>query len=173
MEVFFDDLQAHVQILEAEGSGFACHLSDTRRLKIVLSKLPADVVIAWTNYKNDRNVTVDIRLLYEWLRSVKVWQKADVRSFYESRIKHNIHTLLSGKYQTDAYCPKKCWVHKKQHKIYECQRFKECGEKKQAVQSKGACFKCLQHGHIARKCRKIMSNKGKNTYTHPMLRHNY
>ena len=65
---FFDDLQAHIQILEAQGPDVACHLYDPRRLKVVLSKLPTDVVIAWTSYKEDRNLSTDIRQLCEWLR---------------------------------------------------------------------------------------------------------
>ena len=32
---FFDDLQAHIQILEAQGPDVACHLYDPRRLKVV------------------------------------------------------------------------------------------------------------------------------------------
>ena len=48
---FFEDLQAHTQIHEAQGPDVACHLYDRRRLKVVLSKLPTDVVVAWKTYK--------------------------------------------------------------------------------------------------------------------------
>ena len=65
---FFDDLQAHIQILEAQRPDVACHPYDPRRLKVALSKLPTDVVIAWTSYKEDRNLNNDIRLLCEWLQ---------------------------------------------------------------------------------------------------------
>ena len=44
--------------------------------------------------------------------------------------------------------------------------------RKQEVRNKGACFRCLQHGHMARMCRTNMNDKGKKTWTHPMLRSN-
>ena len=94
---FFDDLQAHIQILEAQGPDVACHLYDPRRLKVVLSKLPTDVVIAWTSYKEDRNLSTDVRLLCEWLRRrVRILEKADVRQLCESRSKHSIHATVSN-----------------------------------------------------------------------------
>eukprot|EP00112_Aurelia_sp_Birch-Aquarium-sp1_P005177 Seg1587.2 transcript_id=Seg1587.2/GoldUCD/mRNA.D3Y31 product="hypothetical protein" protein_id=Seg1587.2/GoldUCD/D3Y31 len=44
--------------------------------------------------------------------------------------------------------------------------------RKQEVRNKGACFRCLQHGHMARICRTNMNDKGKKTWTHPMLHNN-
>ena len=41
--------------------------------------------------------------------------------------------------------------------------------RKQEVRNKGACFRCLQHGHMARMCRTNMNDKGKKAWTHPML----
>ena len=48
----------------------------------------------------------------------------------------------------------------------------EVETRKQEVRNKGACFRCLQHGHMARMCRTNMNDKGKKTCTHPMLRSN-
>ncbi len=67
---FFYDLQAHIKILEAQGPDVACYLYDPRRLKVVLSKLPTDVVVAWTSYKEDRNLNTDIRQLRVWLTNL-------------------------------------------------------------------------------------------------------
>lgn len=44
---FHDELQAHVHILEAFGPDKVKHFDDLKRLKTVLSKLPADTVFAW------------------------------------------------------------------------------------------------------------------------------
>ena len=89
---FYDDRQAHIQILEAQGRDVICHLCDPRRLKVVLSKLPMDVVIAWTSYREDENLNNNIRLLCEWLRRrVKILEKADVKRLGETRSGLSIH----------------------------------------------------------------------------------
>ena len=55
--------------------------------------------------------------------------------------------------------------------IYKCQKFEKMDveTRKQEVRNKGACFRCLQHGHMARMCRTNMNDKGKKTWTHPKL----
>ena len=99
---FFDDLQAHIQILEAQGPHVARHLYDPKRLKVVLSKLPTDVVVAWTSYKENRNLNTDIRLLCEWLRRrVRILEKADFTQLGETRPKHSMHTTLNNSSKRD------------------------------------------------------------------------
>ena len=172
---FFDDLQAHIQILEAQGPDVACHLYDPRRLKVVLSKLPTDVVVAWTSYKEDRNLSTDIRLLCEWLRRrVRILEKADVKQLGETRPKHSIHTTLNNSSRRHPPDSKQCWLCQENHVIYKCQKFEKMDVemRKQEVRNKGACFRCLQHGHMARMCRTNMNDKGRKTWTHPMLRNN-
>ena len=172
---FFDDLQAHIQILEAQGPDVACHLYDPRRLKVVLSKLPTDVVVAWTSYKEDRNLSTDIQPLCEWLRRrVRILEKADVKQLGVSRPKHSIHTTLNNSSRRHTPDSKQCWLCQENHVIYKCQRFEKMDveTRKQEVRNKGTCFRCLQHGHMARMCRTNMNDKGKKTWTHPMLRSN-
>ena len=99
----FDDLPAHIQILEAQGPDVARHLYDPRILMVVLSKLPTDVVVAWTSYKEDRNLNTDIRLLCEWLRRwVRFLEKADVKQLGETGPKHSINTTLKNSSRHDA-----------------------------------------------------------------------
>eukprot|EP00794_Sanderia_malayensis_P002620 gene2620-3033_t len=122
-------------------------------------------------YKEDRSLGIDIRLLCEWLRRrVKILEKADVRQSCEPKPKHSIHAALSsGRDTTDS---RRCWLCKENHTIYKCQRFEKMNveTRKQEVRNKGACFRCLHHGHMARNCRTNMNDKGKKTWTHPMLR---
>ena len=123
---FFDDLQAHIQILEAQGPDVACHLYDPRRLKVVLSKLPTDVVVAWTSYKEDRNLSTDIRLLCEWLRRrVRILEKADVKQLGETRPKHSIHTTLNNSSRLPTPDSKQFWLCQENHVIYKCQKFEK------------------------------------------------
>ena len=120
---FFDDLQAHIQILEAQGPDVICHLCDPRRLKVVLSKLPMDVVIAWTSYKEDKNLNNDIRLLCEWLRRrVRILEKADVKQLGETRSRLSIHATLNTSSRCDTPNSKQCWLCQGNHVIFKCQK---------------------------------------------------
>ena len=50
----FDDLQAHVQVLEGMGPDVSKYLDDPRRMKAVVAKLPASLKIAWALYKDEK-----------------------------------------------------------------------------------------------------------------------
>jgi len=172
---FYDNLQAHIQILEAQGPDVICHLCDPRRLKVVLSKLPTDVVIAWTSYKEDKNLNNDIRLLCEWLRRrVRILEKADVKHLGE-RSRLSIHTTLNNSCSCDTPNSKQCWLCQGNHVIFKCQKWQKVDVemRRQEVHKNGACFRCLQQGHMARACRTNMNDKGRRTWTHPMLRSDF
>lgn len=75
-----------------------------------------------------------------------------------------------------------CWYHNAEnHDISDCTAFKNLSgnDKFEKVKSNGACFVCLQQGHMARRCisRKqcdIVDNMQRcNKYHHPILHINY
>ena len=55
--------------------------------------------------------------------------------------------------------------------IFKCQKWQKMDVemRRQEVRKNGACFKCLRQGHMARACRANMDDKGRRTWTHPML----
>ena len=123
---FFDDLQAHIQILEAQGPEVSCHLCDPKRLKVVLSKLPPDVVVAWTSYKEERDLNNDIRLLCEWLRRrVRILEKADIKQLGETRSRLSIHATMSNSSRCDTPNSTKCWLCQGNHVIFKCQKWEK------------------------------------------------
>ena len=48
---FYDELKAHVQVLESLGPDVSVYLNDPRRMRTVVSKLPSDKIVAWTMHK--------------------------------------------------------------------------------------------------------------------------
>ena len=44
--------------------------------------------------------------------------------------------------------------------------------RRQEVRNNGACLTCLRQGHMARVCRTNMNDKGRRTWTHPLLCNN-
>ena len=65
---FFDDLQAHLQVLEGMGPDVSKYLDDPRRMKAVVSKLPVSLAIAWVLYKDGKTIDADLRTFCDWLR---------------------------------------------------------------------------------------------------------
>ena len=65
---FYDDLKAHVQVLESLGPEVYVHVNDPCRMRIIVSKLPSDISKAWTVYKDNKNIDVDMLEFCEWLR---------------------------------------------------------------------------------------------------------
>ena len=147
-----------------------------KKTEDLLSKLPSAVVIVWTSYKEDRNLNTDIRLLCEWLRRrVKILEEADVRQVCEPRSENSVHATLSNNKRCDTSYSKHCWLCQGNHLIFKCGEFEKMDveTRKQEEQNKGTCFRCLQHGHMARNCKTNINYKGKKTWTNPMLLHNF
>ena len=60
---FFNDLQAHVQVLEGMGPDVSKYLDDPRRMKAVVAKLPPSLAIAWALYKDEKTIDADFENL--------------------------------------------------------------------------------------------------------------
>ena len=62
---FYDDLNANAQIIENMGPEVAMHLNDPRRMKLLASKLPRNLVVAWATYQEDHTVGADMHAFAE------------------------------------------------------------------------------------------------------------
>ena len=78
---FYDELQAHVSIIEAMGPDEAKHLDDPKRLKTVLGKLPRDIVFGWTKYRVENGISTDLTYFCHWLcKRVTIAEKAEIKT---------------------------------------------------------------------------------------------
>ena len=165
---FYDDLNANVQIIENMGPEVAMHLNDPRRMKLLASKLPRNLVVAWATYQEDHTVGADMRAFAEWLRKkVEVQFSTDLgekRVATKPIFKPHLHMATRDEVTQTQNKEKKfplkkgsCWVCQDgNHWPSECTVFGKMtvDERKQLVQQKGACFKCLLRGHLMKMCRR-------------------
>ncbi len=171
---FYDDLNANIQIIENMGPEVATHLNDPRRMKLLSSKLPHNLAVAWATYQDDHNIGADMSALAEWLRKkVHILEKVEIQSSTDSGEKrvltkpvfkpHVYVTTRDEVTQTENKGKKfpgergNCWVcQDANHWPSECPVLRKMtvDERKQLVQQKGACFKCLLRGHLVKTCRR-------------------
>jgi hypothetical protein len=64
---FYDDLNTNIQVLENMGPDVAMHLNDPRRMKLLSTKLPRNLAVAWATYQDDKGIGSDMRAFAEWL----------------------------------------------------------------------------------------------------------
>ncbi len=186
---FFDDLQAHVQVLEGMGPDVSKYLDDPRRMKAVVAKLPASLAIAWSLYKDEKKIDADLRALCDWLRRrIQVLEKAAVggvadlkekRTTKDASIEFSTHVIMRDEatQTTDERSKKQrsCWVCKDdQHWPNQCPVFRKMDvlKRKQLAKEKGACFRCLGQGHLIRNCKnKLKCQKEQCQGSHHTLLH--
>ena len=174
------------------GPEVAMHLNDPRRMKLLASKLPRNLVVAWATYQEDHTVGADMRAFAEWLRKkVEILEKVEVQvstDLSEKRVatkpifKPHLHMATRDEVTQTQNKEKKfpvkkgnCWVCRDgNHWPSECTVFGKMtvDERKQLVQQKGACFKCLLRGHLIKMCkRKSGCSKENCRGTHHTLLH--
>jgi hypothetical protein len=171
---FYDDLNTNIQVLENMGPDVAMHLNDPRRMKLLSTKLPRNLAIAWATYQDEKGIGSDMRAFTEWLRKkVQILERVEVQPQTETGdkrvpgkqfFKPHVHvTTQDGGTQTERTETKlqiergKCWVCRDgNHWPGQCLVLKKMTvhERKQLVKQNGACFKCLLRGHLVAKCRR-------------------
>ena len=136
-------------------------ISNTTILSSIEGKLPKDIEREWVKIAtelDDSALEVDmfpelLKLLSEFKRRLE-YKNSDIRAV----VKGSTNTARNSDSETVTNTGKnRCWLHYSDtHPIWECDLFKTKSPKDRAelVKEKGACFRCLEQGHISRFCRR-------------------
>ncbi|CAB4024394.1 PREDICTED: uncharacterized protein LOC102806687, partial [Paramuricea clavata] len=171
---FYDDLNTNIQVLENMGPDVAMHLNDPRRMKLLSTKLPRNLAVAWATYQDDKGIGSDMRAFAEWLRKkVQILERVEVQPHIEAGdkrvpgkqvFKPHVHVTTRDEVtqteRTETKLPIErgtCWVCRDGNRWPgQCLVLKKMTvyERKQLVKQNRACFKCLLRGNLVAKCRR-------------------
>ena len=85
LQKFYDEWNIKVQVIENMRPDVAEHLNDPRRMKLLVNKLPSNLVVGWATYQEDKGIGSDMRAFVEWLRKkVQILERVKVPPHPES-----------------------------------------------------------------------------------------